>query len=613
MSNVPTKSSKMVLEDYITRVGVMIKMSINLAKQKREELNEKLNALKSFVENNTQDENARKLLSYISDLGNDLNVKKYGLVFEEHKEEIDEILENHIPVLTEEKELFINNGGDMNFLIEGDNLAALELLTKTHKESIDLIYIDPPYNTLKNGFTYSDKKVDGNDSFRHSKWLSFMEKRLVVSKKVLSENGVIFISVDENEFAQLKVLCDEIFGESNFIECLIWNKRVPKNDKGIGSIHEYILLYAKNSENKYKFMMQKDGLDEINNLIADSKKKELSIKETETKLKQLYKKNSYDRGITLYNAVNDDYEVWGKINLSWPNGNTFGPRYTVLHPVTNKPVKIPERGWRWSENTFKDKVDYDNVIERHDGSYICGEIWFSKDEKMQPSAIKLLKDVDRMLLRSIISTKSDGSIELEKYFGKKSVFAYPKSNNLMKILIDSFTYNKKDCTVLDFFAGSGTTAQAVVELNSEDDGNRKFILSTNNENNICKEITYERVKRFIEADENYTHTSLKYFRIDYVPISNRLYYEYAEELLSGIRELVELENAINLQDNNEVSIVLTDDELEEFINTIEQRQECRAIYLGHDVLANSEQEEVLKKKNITVNVIPDYYFRESRG
>ncbi|WP_284386167.1 hypothetical protein, partial [Bacillus safensis] len=171
------------------------------------------------------------------------------------------------------------------------------------------------------------------------------------------------------------------------------------NDKGIGSIHDFIFLYAKDSDSKYKFMMQKDGLDEINNLVADCKKKELSIKETETKLKQLYKKNSYDRGITLYNAVNEDYDVWGKINLSWPNANTFGPRYTVLHPITNKPVKIPERGWRWSEDTFKNKVDYDNVIERHDGSYICGEIWFSKDENMQPSAIKLLKDVDRMLLR----------------------------------------------------------------------------------------------------------------------------------------------------------------------------------------------------------------------
>lgn len=588
-------------------------MSTNISKQKREDLLEKLNRIKAFVEENSNDENTRRLLSYIGEIRKDINGKKFGLVFEEHKEDIDEKMKENVPVICEEKDLFLNNGGDMNFLIEGDNLAALEILTKTHKEKIDLIYIDPPYNTLKEGFTYSDKKVDGNDSFRHSKWLSFMEKRLVLAKSVLSDKGVIFISVDENEFAQLKVLCDEIFGERNFIECMVWNKRVPKNDKGIGNIHEYILLYAKSDSFKYKFMMAKDGLEEIDSLVADCKKKKLSIKETETKLKQLYKKNSYDRGITLYNAVNDDYEVWGKINLSWPNANTFGPRYEVLHPVTKKPVKIPERGWRWSEDTFRGKLDYDNIIERHDGSYICGEIWFSKDENMQPSAIKLLKDVDRMLLRSIISTKSDGGIELEKYFGKKSVFAYPKSNSLMKMLIDSITYDNKDCTVLDFFAGSGTTAQAILELNSEDNGNRKFILVTNNQNNICRDITYERIKRVIESGELNNQVSLKYFKIDFIPTSERLYYEYAEELLENVRELVELEHAINFNGNKKIAIVLTDEELEEFTNNIEQRKECKTVYLGHDVLANGKQEELLKINNIKVHVIPDYYYKESRG
>ncbi|MBO1511540.1 site-specific DNA-methyltransferase [Metabacillus bambusae] len=588
-------------------------MSTNISKQKREDLLEKINQIKTFVEDNSNDENARRLLSYLGEIQKDINGKKFGLVFEEHKEDIDEKLEENVPVICEEKDLFINNGGDMNFLIEGDNFAALEILTKTHKEKIDLIYIDPPYNTLKEGFTYSDKKVDGNDSFRHSKWLSFMEKRLVLAKSVLSDKGVIFISVDENEFAQLKVLCDEIFGERNFIECLVWNKRVPKNDKGIGNIHEYILLYAKNDLFKYKFMMAKDGLEEIHSLVADCKKKKLSIKETETKLKQLYKKNSYDRGITLYNAVNEDYEVWGKINLSWPNANTFGPRYEVLHPITKKPVKIPERGWRWSEDTFRGKLDYDNIIERHDGSYICGEIWFSKDENMQPSAVKLLKDVDRMLLRSIISTKSDGGIELEKYFGKKSVFAYPKSNSLMKMLIDSITYDNKDCTILDFFAGSGTTAQAILELNSEDNGNRKFILVTNNQNNICRDITYERIKRVIESGELNNQASLKYFKIDFVPITEKLYYEYADELLKYVRELVELEHAINFNENKKIAIILTDEELEEFTNNIEQRKECKTVYLGHDVLANGEQEDVLRKYSIKVHVIPDYYYKESRG
>ena len=155
-------------------------------------------------------ENTGNLLSYISELEKDVNGKKYGLVFEEHREEIDEILDTHTPVLTEDKDFFIDNGGQMNFLIEGDNLASLHLLEKTHKGNIDLIYIDPPYNTLKDGFTYSDTLVDKNDTFRHSKWLSFMKQRMTIAHKLLCKNGAVFISLDDNEVATLRILCDEI-------------------------------------------------------------------------------------------------------------------------------------------------------------------------------------------------------------------------------------------------------------------------------------------------------------------------------------------------------------------------------------------------------------------
>lgn len=142
-----------------------------------------------------QDENTGNLLSYLSDLEKDVNGKKYGLVFEEHREEIDEVLDTHTPVLSEEKDLFIDNGGQMNFLIEGDNLASLKLLEKTHKNKIDLIYIDPPYNTGNRDFIYSDVFVDSLDSFKHSKWLSFMRNRLPLARKLLSPQGIIFISI----------------------------------------------------------------------------------------------------------------------------------------------------------------------------------------------------------------------------------------------------------------------------------------------------------------------------------------------------------------------------------------------------------------------------------
>ena len=570
-------------------------MSTNISKKKRDDLLDKIKQIRTFIAAAPQDENTGNLLSYLSDLEKDVNGKKYGLVFEEHREEIDEVLATHTPVLTEDGSLFIDHGGEMNFLIEGDNLASLQLLEKTHRGKVDLIYIDPPYNTLKDGFTYSDTLIDGTDTFRHSKWLSFMRGRLTSARKLMSDKGIIFISVDENEFSQIKLLCDEIFNESNFIECIVWNKRVPKND-------------AKSSNFKYKFMVLKDGLKDIEDLLADCKKNGVSIEETEARLKKLYKKNNYDRAITLYNAVDENYRVWGKINMSWPNGNTFGPRYDVIHPITKKPVRVPDRGWRWSEASFFEAVDYEHIVERFDGSYMCGGIWFSKDENMQPSSIKYLDEVNRMLLRSIISLKSDGGIELEKYFDKKSVFAYPKSVELLRLLIDSITYNNKDCIVLDFFAGSGTTGHAVMKLNDEDGGNRRFILCTNNENGICRDVTYERIRRVIDK-EDYA-ASLKYYKIDYVPISNRMDYEYADELLRHIRELVELENGINFTGNVEIAIVLTEDELAAFIADKDRFTKCRRLYMGHDLLPDEEQEAELFKNKIEVNVIPDYYYRD---
>jgi len=189
----------------------------------------------------------------------EIGTKKFGLVFEEHREDIDDTLETHTPVLSENKKLFIDNGGQVNFLIEGDNLAALQLLLKTHKGKIDVIYIDPPYNTLNEGFTYSDKLVDKNDTFRHSKWLSFIDKRLNIAKHILSKKGAIFISIDDNEVGALRLLCDEIFGSQNFVANIIWEKKFsPQNDaKWLSDSHDHILLYAKDKENWQPNLLQR--------------------------------------------------------------------------------------------------------------------------------------------------------------------------------------------------------------------------------------------------------------------------------------------------------------------------------------------------------------------
>ena len=167
----------------------------------------------------------------------------------------------------------------------------------------------------------------------------------------------------------------------------------------------------------------------------------------------------------------------------------------------------------------------------------------------------------------------------------------------------------KDYTILDFFAGSGTTGHAVMKMNAEDGGNRKFILCTNNENNICKEITYERIKRAI-TQETY-QSSLKYMKVDFEPITDKLYYEYADNLLKHIKELVELENAINFDNNNSIAIILTEEELDTLTSNIPT--ELETIYLGHDVLPTEEQETIFKTKKIKINIIPDYYYKGLEG
>ena len=578
----------------------------NLSKIRRNKMLNTINEIKKKI---TDEET----LTNLSMIENELTKKKYGLIWEELEERVDKELETKIPTFEEvkDKEIVSNPDDKFNFLLEGDNLHSLYLLEKTHKEKIDVIYIDPPYNTKNSDFIYDDKIINAEDTFRHSKWLSFMNRRLKIAKNLLAHNGVIFISIDENEFSQLKLLCDEIFGEQNFIDCIIWNKRVPKNDKGIGNIHEYILLYAKKNHYKYKFLMPKDGMNDIEKLINDLRRKKISIQESEIELKKLYKKNNYDRAITLYNNLDDDYNVWGKINLSWPNGNTFGPKYDILHPMTKKPVKVPDRGWRWSEETFKSMLDYNNVKIRYDGSIICGKIWFAKDEKTQPSSIKYLNDVERMLLRSIISTKSDGGMELEKLFGEKSKFAYPKPVTLIKLLIDSITYNNKNGLILDFFAGSGTTAQAVQELNCEDNGNRHFILCTNNENKICEDITYKRLLKINSGISKVLTRpyNLKYYKCAYVPRINTEDENLHNNLLINIKNLIQLENGIEI-DDNKIRVYLDEDELDKFSKNQSELDVCEKVYISSDILLTSMQESIFKNNNIEVYIIPEYYFED---
>ena len=586
-------------------------MSTNISKQKREDLLSKIKEIRTFISNASQDENTWKLLSYLSDLEKDVNGKKYGLVFEEHREEIDEVLDTHTPVLTENKDLFIDNGGQMNFLIEGDNLASLKLLEKTHKGKIDFIYIDPPYNTRKKDFIYDDVFVDKNDLFAHSKWISFIKKRLNVAQKLLSDDGFIFISIDDNEQAHLKVLCDEIFGQDNFVGMFAVenNPKGRKNSNFISISNEYCLAYVKNAN--VSFFVEnipkdiKDlTQDENGNYVHNSGKR------------VLVGENEFNENVVDFNS-DKHYTVYYKRDS---HEVKIRKEQSVEEMDDNLLSKGFERFYSYNSNGFVlNTYTADKLLKLFDH----GALDFKNSkiyEKNFSTTIRIKSIISNKKYTAVINNKptdymidvktTSAKTELKNIFNsKESPFSNPKNTGLLKLLIT--LKEDKSITVLDFFAGSGTTGHAVMKLNAEDGGNRKFILCTNNENDICRDVTYERIRRVIDKD-NYS-ASLKYYKVDYIPISDRMYYEYADELLLRIRELVELENGVNFTGNEKIGIVLTEEELNEFISQLENKTECKKLYLGHDVLMDSQQAQILKDRKITINIIPDYYYKELEG
>ena len=547
-------------------------MSSNISKEKREKLIAEINEIKRFIESATPDTNTKNLLSYVSNIEKELKAKKYGLVFEEHKENIDEILETHLPFLEEEKKLFIDNGGEINFLIEGDNLASLQLLEKTHKGKIDFIYIDPPYNTGNNDFRYDDKFVSKEDSFKHSQWLSFMQSRLKLANNLLSPKGVLFMSIDDYEVTPAKLLLDSIFSENN-TQIMIWRKSGDgrdgkmKNTTTFRIDHEYLLVAYKKTPLLNKLCSLPNFVNDYPNPDNDPRGN--------------YKAGSISRKESASNPNHKNY-----YSVTSPSGKVFTRQFDISKEEFNK---------------------LNNDIAINSNGKPVSRIYWGKNDDSVPS-LKIFINEERFITPSSIllnnGTTTEGTKELNKILNGDFSTMRPKPSELIKTLIQLGSY--QNSLILDFFAGSGTTGQATLQQNVRDGGNRKFILCTNNENNICRDITYQRLNKIIKK-ENY-QASLKYMKVNYLPINNKLYYEYANELLKHIKELVELENAINFDNNQSIAIMLTEEELDKF--TKNMPAECKSIYLGHNVLPTQEQEDLFRTNDIKINIIPDYYYKE---
>lgn len=563
----------------------------NLSKIRRDKMLETIKEIKK----NITDEITLDNLSMIE---NELTKKKYGLIWEEHEERVDKELETQIPTFEEEKEKEIVSikNGKFNFLLEGDNLHSLYLLEKTHKNKIDIIIIDPPYNTGGTDFIYNDTCVDSTDSFKHSKWLSFMYRRLNIAKKLLKNTGVIFINIDDNEQSQLKLLCDSIFGEENFITTFPWHNRTSmQNDTDISINHEYILAYAK----KRRFIDRRLKISNINRWFEID---EFAFQPQNTDSSK------------FSNPDNDPRGPWKADPFDAPN---IRPNltYEIINPNTGKKFLPPKgRHWRTEEKNYLQLLKENRIIFGKNGD--------SKPQlKVFYEDVKSKGQVRNSWFDSIeYGTSTEGKKELLEILHElnaEKIFSTPKPVKLYKRLIEMALFpNSINPCVLDFFAGSGTTGQAVLEYNKENNGNVQFVLCTNNENNICEDITYNRIVRNILGYNNSKNVfvdgnkgNLKYYKCSYIPRINTDEENLHTNLMKNIKNLIQLENGIEIDDKI-IQVYLQEKDFDDFTNNIELLEICDKVYISSDILITSEQEMILENNNIKVYVIPEYYFED---
>lgn len=405
-----------------------------------------------------------------------------------------------------------------NLYIEGDNLEVLKLLQTAYYRKVKMIYIDPPYNT-GNDFVYADDFADPMARYKevtqqttksnpetmgryHTNWLNMMYPRLRLAANLLRDDGVIFISIDDAELYNLKKLCDEVFGEENYVATLVYDKN-RKNDAKYFSVgHEYMLVYFKSAATIYEMGIvlraTKEGIDEVKEefqrlrtLYNDDWAK------VNEGLKALYASWPTDdprKSLARFTRVDEKGPYRDDGNISWPGGG--GPKYDVLHPITGKPCKVPSRGWVYpNPNRMKEEIERGRVV-------------FGKDESTTPKIRTNLFEQDTEVLRSVhFSYAQTATQEFNKLFDGVRIFENPKNPSDIKKLVEYITAKNDNDIILDFFSGSATTAHAVMQLNAEDGGNRCFILVQLPElcdekseaykagyKNIC-EIGKERIRR----------------------------------------------------------------------------------------------------------------------
>lgn len=591
----------------------------NLSQQKRERMMAFLRKIKD--EHKDDDE----MLIALGEIESELASKKYGLVWERHEEAVDMMMRDNIPVFTEvpEREITAAPEQGYNFILEGDNLHSLRLLEKTHKGKIDLIYIDPPYNTGNKDFIYDDAFVDKTDLFSHSKWLSFMDERLRLARNLLSEKGVIFISIDDNEEAPLKMLCDDIFGTDRFVANIAWQRNYSaRNDsKGIVREVEHLLVYSHSNDWSPKKLPRTAEMD------------------------------------AKYKNPDNDVAMWRTSDAFAPGAATHqGMVYAIQHPFTGK-MLYPSKGacWRYQQETMLEimcgwcNYELKDINDAKERAAVCGiaekdvrsgvkaivlsesldissqkaqiiydrgqwpKFFFTKGGKGGIARKTYLDNVGGKLPSNLwnysdVGHTDEAKKELLAIFTGKAPFDTPKPTRLMERILQ--IASNDDSIILDFFAGSGTTGHGVLKYNAaHPESNRRFILCTNNEGGICENVTYPRVKTVITGKRtdgsNYAEgipANVKYYRTDFVSKQE----EYlSDALLEHIREMIQLEHGVKI-DGSQYLMAMDDGEADALQANWGSFGNVKAIYASKDVLFTTEQNELFA--GVEIHIIPDYYF-----
>ena len=557
-----------------------------------------------------------ELIEYIKKI-NEGETGKYGLIWDKEKEPEQIVMDcdKKIPILSEIKKNNICNDGQDNLLIEGDNFHSLSVLNYTHKESIDVIYIDPPYNTGNKDFMYNDKFIDIEDGYRHSKWLNFMQKRLKLARNLLKEDGIIMISIDDNEYSQLKLLCDQIFGENNLLSShhiqVRYGNKSLNEDNDWQPVMEFVLIYAKN---KYLFKANKPS-------------EEYDLSKFQYKITELSEGKTIKVGnkeVTIFKdgewKIEKEVGRIGLLKETWASGSIVRQSGTAAEFLSKYLIQRKEEDGLnvlyKIHNMGEDGLGYRYVTGPKKEDAIRGKFYSGVPlDRLQ----EIEKDGSSAKTRPI-SNYHDYSADFGNIRHEGGV-PFNNGKKPVKMLKEFINYHtNKNAVVLDFFAGSGSTGHAVLDLNKDDGGNRKFILCTNNENNICEEITYKRLKNVMCGynDKPALGGNLKYYKTEFVDFTgtrDQLYYDLTEKCIPML--CVKGNTYNKVESNKEYAIFTNNDntkyscvyfdifglKYDEFITKVENIKGEKLLYIF--TLGDYVNTENLKNiDNYTIEPIP---------